>query len=155
MKIRIEVDESIRETEVTIKVKELNQEVYEIQNILSELFSKRRQIVFYKENIEYYISLDKVLFFETEDNSIYGHTVDDMYEVKYKLYELEEILPREFIRVSKSTILNVNRVTSINRNITSASVVEFRNSYKKTYVSRHYFKDLKIRIMEVRRYYEK
>lgn len=155
MKIRIEVDGKIKENEIIIRVGELNEKVYEIQNILSNIISKREQIIFFKDNIEYYIPLEKIIFFETENNRIYGHTRDDMYEVKYKLYELQEILPIEFIRVSKSTIINVMDINSINRNITSSSVVDFQNTHKRTYVSRHYFKDLKMRIMKVRGYYEK
>lgn len=155
MRIRIEVDKNIMETEITIKVKELNEKVYEIQNILTNFFSRGKQVIFYKEEKEYYIPLDDILFFETEDNSIYGHTIDNMYEVKFKLYELEEVLPIKFIRVSKSTIVNVNKISSITRNITSSSMIEFQNTHKKTYVSRHYFKDLKARIEKVRGYYEK
>lgn len=155
MKIRVEVDGKIKEDEIIIRVGELNENVYELQDILSNVISKREQIIFYRGNIEYYIPLGKILFFETEDNGIFGHTVDDMYEVKYKLYELEEILPIEFIRVSKSTIINVKDINSISKNITSSSVVNFQNTHKTTYVSRRYFKELKMRIMKVRGYYEK
>lgn len=155
MKIRIEVDGSIKENEIIIRVGELDKNVYELQNIITNIISKREQIIFFKENIEYYIALEKILFFETEENKIFGHTRDDMYEVKYKLYELEEILPIEFIRVSKSTIINVKDINSIKKNITSSSVVNFQNTHKSTYVSRRYFNDLKTRIMKVRGYYEK
>jgi len=49
MGIKIEVNKNIEETEITIKVNELNQDVYEIQNILADFF-KRRKVIFYKEN---------------------------------------------------------------------------------------------------------
>ena len=74
-----------------------------------------------------------------------------VYEVKYKLYELEGILPNNFMRVSKSTILNVNYIYSITRNLTSSSLVEFKNTHKKVYVSRYYYKPLKIKLSEMRR----
>src|SRR5699024_1791839 len=155
MKITINIDENKKEDEIIIKCKELNKDIEEIQNIISKTLSKREQIIFYKDNTEYYLSLDKVLFFETESNSIYGHVEADMYEIKHRLYELEEILPIEFVRISKSTILNVRHIRSIDRNILSSSMVEFHSSHKKTYVSRHYYKDFKRRLMEVRGYYEK
>lgn len=155
MKITINVDKDIEEDEIIIKCKELNDQVEEIQKIISKVLSKRQQIIFYKDEREYYLSLDEILFFETEDDSIYGHVRDDMYEIKYRLYELEDILPLEFIRVSKSTILNVRHVKSITRNILASSMVEFNRNHKKTYVSRHYYKDFKNRLMEVRGYYEK
>lgn len=155
MKITIRVDENIEEEEIIIKCKELNSDIEKIQNIISKILERREQIIFYKGNIEYYIPLDEILFFETEANSIYGHVKDDMYEIKYRLYQLEEMLPIEFIRVSKSTILNVRHIRSINRNIISSSTIEFHNSHKKTYVSRHYYQEFKRRLMEVRGYYGK
>jgi len=71
------------------------------------------------------------------------------------LYELEEMLPNNFVRVSKSTILNVNQIYSINRNLTSSSLVQFYKSYKQVYVSRNYNKILKQRLEERRNYERK
>ncbi|NLY20958.1 MAG: LytTR family transcriptional regulator [Tissierellia bacterium] len=150
MKIKVEVDKSIVEDEIVIKCKELNSNIYDIQKLLSDKINKRTQMMFRKGSVEYYIELEGILFFETYDSIINAHTVDEVYEVDYKLYELEEMLPIYFIRVSKSTILNVMNVISINRNINSSSIVEFKNTYKTTFVSRHYYKDFKIRLEEVR-----
>ena len=44
-----------------------------------------------------------------------AHTWDDLYQVKYKLYELEEILPGHFMRVSKSTILNLQKIYALHK----------------------------------------
>lgn len=151
MKIRIELDNEIEESEVVIKCSELTEEIRRIQKVVSELISEKKQMIFYKENTEYYICVDDVLFFETEENSIYAHTLNEIYQVKYKLYELEEILPKNFVRVSKSTILNINHIYSITRNITSSSLVEFKGTYKKVYVSRSYYKVLKLKLSEKRR----
>lgn len=151
MKIRIELDSQIKENEVVIKCRELSEEVTKIQRVISELIAEKREMIFYKDNTEYYICVDDVLFFETEESLIYAHTLNEVYQVKYKLYELEEILPKNFIRVSKSTILNINHIYSITRNITSSSLVEFKNTHKKVYVSRYYYKVLKLKLSEKRR----
>ena len=151
MRIRIEVDDRIEENEIIVRCSELNDEVKNIQKLLAEILSQSKQIIFYKGNTEYYISLDEILFFETEESSISAHTINDVYSVKYKLYELEEILPNNFLRVSKSTILNTNHIYSITRNITSASIVEFQNTHKKVFVSKHYYKVLQFKLLEKRR----
>lgn len=151
MKIRIEVDEKIKEDEVIIRCSELNYQIQNIQKALANTVSQKSQITFYKNNIEYYIYLEEVLFFETEGSSISAHTVDNVYQVKYKLYELEEILPTYFMRVSKSTIVNINHIYSITRNITASSIVEFKKTHKKVYVSRHYYKQLSLKLLEKRR----
>lgn len=125
MKIRVELDNEIKENEVIIKCNELNEEVRNIQIVLGELLSQKKHITFYKGETEYYLSLEEILFFETEESGICAHTINNIYNVKYKLYELEELLPGYFMRVSKSTILNTNHIYSITKSISSSSRVEF------------------------------
>lgn len=150
MRIRIEVDDSIQEEEVIIRCSGIHEHIQEIQQALERIALKRKAIVFYREETEYYFALEEILFFETGENRIYAHTIDNVYHVKYKLYELEEMLPTNFMRISKSTILNIQRIYSITRNL-SSSVVEFQYTHKQVYVSRHYYKVLKARLEEKRR----
>lgn len=150
MKIRVELDGSIEEEEIIIRCKTLSEEVQMVQKTLADLAANNHRFVFYKGDTEYYLSLEEVLFFETEDKVIFAHTRDDMYQVKYRLYELEEFLPGYFMRISKSTILNTNKVYSIQRNLTASSVVEFQNTHKQVFVSRYYYKPLKNKLEEKR-----
>jgi len=86
------------------------------------------------------VSYSDILFFETNGNSIDSHTENDAFQVKHKLYELEEILPSNFVRVSKSTILNINKIYSIDKNIVGVSEVQFYKTHKQVHVSRLYYK---------------
>lgn len=108
MKLRIEIDSNLEETEIVIKAAALTDEIADLQRLLQE--SKSPRLIFYKGTGEYYLDLSEILFFETEGNKIYAHTQKDAYEVRLKLYELESILPRYFSRVSKSTIANIRQV---------------------------------------------
>lgn len=139
MKIRIDIDQN-NVDEIIIKCKKITNEITDIQNLLK---NSNKKIIFYRDNVEYYLELNNILFFETDGNLVNAHTIDNVFQTKYKLYELEKILPNNFMRVSKSTILNVEHIYSINHSITSSSVVEFANTYKKVYVSRLYYKILK------------
>ena len=149
MKIRIEVDETTFENEVVIRCAGLTKEVQMIQQALSEIAAGNQRFIFYKGETEYYMSLDEILFFETENGTINVHTADDVYQTKYKLYELEERLPGYFMRVSKSAILNVDKIYSMTRNL-STCLVQFTKSPKQVYVSRYYFKPLKEKLEEMR-----
>lgn len=150
MKIRIEVDNKVKKNEVIIKCSELSEDVKNIQIMLDDMLACKKHITFYRGDIEYYLSLEEILFFETEENGICAHTIDNIYNVKYKLYELEEFLPGYFMRVSKSTILNTNHIYSITHSL-SSSKVEFQNTHKQVYVSRYYYKPLKIKLLEKRK----
>lgn len=148
LKIRVELDDSITEEEVIIRCRELTPEIVGLQKAISEQ-GEKFSLSFFKDNIEYFFSIDSILFFETSDRSVDAHTASDVFQIKYKLYELENLLPKSFIRVSKSTILNVSRIYSIDKNITSSSLVSFEGTHKQIYVSRSYFKALKKRLDEI------
>ena len=151
LKIRIEIDEGAEDDEIIIRCREFNKSIQKIQNYVLEL-SSQTNLVFYKNLTEYFLPLNSILFFETSDKGLDAHTVDDLYQIKNKLYELEEILPNNFVRISKSTILNVNHIFSIDKNLTSASVVQFNYTHKQVYASRNYYKNLRQRLQERRNY---
>lgn len=148
MKIKIEVDESINEDEVIIKCRDITSEVNSFYKKISNFLCEKNEIAFYKGEQVFYFPLSDVLFFETEYDRIYAHTTKDSFIVKFKLYQLENFLPMEFIRCSKSTIVNSSKIFSINKNITASSLIEFYNSHKQVYVSRFYYKALKLKLDE-------
>ena len=150
MKIRIEIDENLIEDEVVIHCAGITDEVTKVQKAVSEVVNATQKLVFYKDATEYYLELDEILFFETDENGISAHTRKEVYQTKYKLYELEDLLPGFFMRVSKSTILNTRHIYSINRNLTASSVVAFNGTHKQVYVSRYYYKPLISKLEEKR-----
>lgn len=150
MKIRIEVDPQFTQEEVIIKVQSVHEEVYKIQEAIQEIINQKSMMVLYKKDCEYFKKVEDLLFFESADTMIYAHTQEEAYQVKLKLYELEAILPKSFVRISKSTIVNCRKITSLTRTIGTSQLVEFQDTYKKVYVSRHYYKLLKNKLMEMR-----
>lgn len=148
MKVRIEVIDSLPEDEVLIRCGRVDDTIQKIQKYILEQSSMNLKMTFYKQNQEFYFPIDDILFFETDGEYLYAHTIKDDYRIKYRLYELDEILPSQFTRVSKSAIVNISQVYSITRNLTASSLVEFKNSHKHLYVSRHYYKELRIRMNE-------
>lgn len=150
MKIKIEIDDGLAEEEIVIRCKSLNEDVISIQKRITDAVNSRMQLEVTKGEKEYYLTIDEILFFETDSNGVIVHTATQLYETKYRLYELEELLPGNFIRVSKSAILNSAKVRAIHKNITGASEVEFTGSGKKVFVSRNYFKLLMAKLEEKR-----
>ncbi len=149
MKIRIEIEESLVEEEVVIRTRCLDDKVSRIQKALSEIARDEQQIVFSKGETEYYFPVSEILFFETEGKEILAHTDADIYRIRYRLYELEEILPGYFMRVSKSAILNLKQIYAVSRSVSSCTV-RFKGTPKQVYVSRYYYKPLRERLEEKR-----
>ena len=146
MKIRIEVVGDLSEDEVTIRCGRVDDTIQKIHQFIIDQTQSGKKITFYKDNQEFYFPLEDVLFFETEGEYIFAHTANDAYRIKYRLYELEEMLPKDFARAAKSTIVNIRQVYSITRNLTASSLVKFVGSHKQVYVSRYYYNELRQRL---------
>lgn len=149
LKIRIEMSEGVQE-EVVIRCREITPEIIRLQQLLSGDFDRSNQFLLYKGDTEYYLNVNDIIFFETEGNAVMAHTKNDMYETRRKLYELEELSGGRFQRISKSAIVNVDKVYSIKRNVTSSSAIEFQGTHKQIYVSRAYYKVLREKLEEKR-----
>ena len=70
------------------------------------------------------------------------------FRIKMRLYEIEEILPSNFIRINKSAIANEKRLERFSVGFSGAVDAVFKSGYKE-YVSRRCFAEIK------RRYFEK
>lgn len=148
MKVRIELDPQMDEPEIIIRAPRLTEDVARLQQLILE--QKMTPLTFYKDRSEYFVDVSKILFFETDGEKIYGHTREEAYEVRQKLYELEEILPIAFCRISKSTIVNTKQIYSIEKSFSGTSTVNFYQTHKQVHVSRHYYQLLKERLKEMR-----
>lgn len=146
MKVKIEIDTGLAEAEVVIKCGQLDESIVNLQNYIAQLSNGERQLSLIRGDTEYYVPVKEIYFFETEGKTIQAHTAEQIFETTHKLYELEEVLPGSFMRISKSTIVNLDYIYSITRNLTASSVVEFKGSNKKALVSRSYYKALTERL---------
>ena len=151
MKIKFEFVDSDKDEEIVIKCNHSDIDKDTVDRIEKAVRSilKNDKMLFTLGNNQYYIHQSDILFFDTYDNKVTCHTVDGMYYTQHKLFELENILPNNFTRVSKSCILNINKISSIQKNPMGASKVCFYNTIKVVYISRSYFKSLKDKLNEL------
>lgn len=145
MKIRVEIDPEAPEEEIVLHCRELTPEVVKLQQLLAKQIKSTGQIILYQNDTEYYLETDRILFFETEGSQVLAHTETEIFEARKKLYELED-----FLRISKSAIVNLNRIYAIRRNLAASSEISFQGTHKQIYVSRAYIKVLKERLEEKR-----
>ena len=99
MKIKIELDSDLNENEIIIRCPALTEEIQMLQQVISDAVPEHPRMTFYKGDVQYFLNLEDILFFETEDKWINVHTAEDIFQTRQKLYELEELLPRHFLRI--------------------------------------------------------
>lgn len=84
-----------------------------------------------------------IFYFEAVDNKVFLYLEKDVYETKQKLYELEErFRGTDFVRVSKSAILNLSKVKSLSPAFNGRFEATMKNG-EKLIVSRAYVPVLK------------
>ena len=151
MKLHIEIDPSApEELEVTLRCRRRSAQTDHIEQLLSDALqgnSSPHLLLLTSGDTEYFIPQQSILFFETDgQGKVTAHTVNDIYYTAFKLFELEASLPSQFMRVSKSCILNTAAVCALSHSITGSGEVMFEGSEKKVYISRAYFKVVKEKI---------
>ena len=149
LKIRIEICDD-GEDEIIIRCRTRDEKINRIESALEGIVKSRRELTLYIGNTEYYVPVSDILFFETDGGRVCAHTRDRMFTAQYKLFELENLLPSSFVRISKSAIANVMRISSLSRELVGNGEIAFANSDKRTYFSRAYYKVLRDRIDEIR-----
>lgn len=150
MKIRLEMEENLTEDEIVIRCGSITDEILMLQKKIAEAGYASLQLQVEKGETSYFLKPEEILFLETAQTAVAVHTAGRIYETKQRLYELEELLPGSFMRISKSAIINTDQIRAIRKNITGASEVEFAGSNKKAFVSRNYFKPLMSKMEEKR-----
>ncbi len=148
MKIRVEIDDTLMDEEILIRCRELNEDTLNLQKRLAEMVQSSLQLHVEKGGAEFFLKTEEIVFIEAAGSVVAVHTKDAIYESREKLYELENMLGFGFMRVSKSTIINLNAIRSIRKNIAGPSEVEFRGTAKKAYVSRNYINILMNKLEE-------
>ena len=150
MKLRIEFIPRDAEPEICVRCHALDDAVKRRCEAIEQILDDKPPIVYVKDAQEFYLPPGEVLFFETDGETVFAHTRDDMYKVSHRLYELEALLPADFMRISKSTVCNTAQILSVSKNLSSSSPVQFMNTHKQVYASRFYFKDLKQKLSQRR-----
>lgn len=85
----------------------------------------------------------EIYYFESVDDRVFAYVKDDVAEVKRKLYELEERLAGDdFIRISKSMILNLSKVKRFAPYMGGRFEALLENG-EKVLISRQYVPELK------------
>ncbi len=144
MKITLEPAQ-LREVEVIIRGNVSDPEVAELLRLLGNKSTGRLMV--HREEEQFLLETSQIVYLETADSRVKVHTASETYESKQKLYELmDQLGPMSFVQVSKSTIVNLNFVKSIQAEFSGNYLIKLKNRNEKLTLSRTYFREFKERI---------
>lgn len=141
MQFEIKIDSLYTEPKVTILTAAVTEE---INNLIQRISEKDPQIISGSKNGKLEV-LDKDDLFRiyASGGRVFAITENGKYTLRFRLYEIEgKLNPSQFVRISKSEIINLKKVKNFDLSFTGTICVELTNGMT-TYVSRRYVSKIK------------
>lgn len=88
------------------------------------------------------LNLDNIMMFTIIENKVFAICNNKQYHIRKRLYQIEEILPTNFWRINKSTIINRSYIDQFKETKTSGVNVIIKNGLS-DYVSRRCFSKIR------------
>lgn len=145
MKVEMRYVCSVEEEYAVLNVCQDHPEVLKLKEIIEKSSYQSIKLPCFLGEEIYSISCEHILYIETIAEKSFVHTGSKIYEAKKRLYELEAMLPQQFARISKCTIMNLNQVEHYSPLANGLMKATFYNG-EETYISRKYLRLLRTKI---------
>lgn len=141
MQIEIKIDETLSEPRIIIMTNKITDEISELMQRLAE--EKPRLLAGFKKETVSLLEQEKIIRIYAANSKVFAVTEDNEYQVRLRLYELEDRLDRKFfVRISNSEIINLRKIEEFDMSFTGTICVSLTNGAV-TYVSRRYIAKIK------------
>jgi len=137
---------SPEEEGVTLEYIRLTKDFVEIKEYVQH---KGDTLTGYKQTRERVsVRIEDILYFETVDGLVFAYTVDSVYEIKGRLYQVEEKVKRRNIcRASKTMIVNAEHIISVRTALNGRLYARMENG-EEILITRKYAKEIENCFME-------
>lgn len=141
MKCTVILDKT-REEEIVIYAHQKNEMIFEIERMAQE---KPLQLTGFLNEEIVRLEPQDIYCFTVEGGRLYAIGENEKYLIKARLYNIEEILDKSFIKINQSSIANVKKIQKFDASISGTLKVIFKNGHT-DYVSRRNIKNVKERL---------
>ena len=142
MKVELNIDKKFGETIVIISTNKVNDE---IQNLVNYIENKEDYFIGVSGGKVRLLNTEDIIRVYVEDRKVYVVTVEGRFIVRKKLYEVQNTLTKDFIKISQSEIANIKYIHSLDLGLRGTIVINYKNS-DISYVSRRMLKEFKMKL---------
>lgn len=139
MKVDFRIVSSPEQEEAVIRAVQKTEDIQAAIDILEQGISN---VAVVKGDGQYLCKMDKIYYAESVDKKTFIYTKDECYQTKKRLYELEEEFDANFLRCSKSMIVNIRKIKAVKSDLNGRMNAQLLNG-ETIIISRSYVKDLK------------
>ena len=141
MKVNLFVSRDVEEPYADIHTNELTDNVRKAISVLESDDSNDMLAVKKGSDIAL-LELNEVFMFRVEDKQVKVYTENSEYLIKKPLYQVEETLGSDFVRISKATIVNLKKIERVAPSLKGMMFIQLKNGLKDN-ISRKYLPDFK------------
>ena len=145
MKVRVSYIGSDKAEEAQLFVRQGHPSLKELVQIISQETYRACSLPVISDGKQYQLDCRHILYAESAEEKTAVYTNYKQFFSKKRLYELEEMLPEDFVRISKSVILNLDQVECYSPQLNGIMKAVLKNGAE-VYISRQYLKKLRYRI---------
>lgn len=140
MKVSVQISQQYREPYAVIYTDQMTAEIQR----LTELFESGTGVPIIAQSREKMVVLkpEEVYMVRVEDGDTVIYGLNEKYYSRKRLYEISEQLGRQFMQISKGTLINLDYMDSIEPGFSGTLLLRMKNG-SKDYVSRTYLKAFK------------
>lgn len=126
--------------EVTIAYSEMTASVKRVADFVR---SVEQTILCKKDEEECSVPIGDIYYIESVDKKTFVYCEKDVYMCNLRLYEIEKMVEQAgFVRVSKSTILNIERLKGV-KTLVNSRLEAILSNGERVCVTRKYLKDIR------------
>ena len=141
MKIEVQLDAHYSEVTVRILTDRMSREVQELMDRIT--LSTTDLLLGFQKEEAVPLSLEEIIRVYTSAGKVYAVTEEGEYQLRYRLYEVEErVNSKYFVRISQSEIVNLRKVKRFDLSLTGTIGVLFSDG-SFSYVSRRFVSKIK------------
>lgn len=136
MKVKIELQENLMEPYAVIYTEELTDQISKVAKILGA--ETKEDFLILEQNEKYLVMKPEEIFMvRFEENQVVLYGDKNKYHSRHRLYEVEQQLGSLFMRISKTTLINLKQIESVEPSLSGTMYLKLKNGCK-DYISRKY-----------------
>ena len=112
---------------------------------IENLINETSELIAFNDTEAVKLEPMKVYCFTVENNKVFALTSNEKLRMKCRLYNLEETLNDNFIKINQSCIVNKNLIERFDVSFSGSMKITLKNGYS-DYISRRQLKNVKERL---------
>ncbi|QPQ30489.1 LytTR family DNA-binding domain-containing protein [Lysinibacillus sp. JNUCC 51] len=142
MKVNIKIIEKLKEESCTFNIHKVTSFIQDIVSTLEKSTDNYLIANSTSKNEQEKISYSNIIYLEYLERKMFIYTNESIFEIKSPLYKLEHDLPNNFIRISKTVIINIHFINKFSVK-PNGNLEAILSNEEKVIVSRKYVSSLK------------